>query len=428
MIVEVLTVGTELLLGQIVNSNASDIGRRLAEAGLDHYHQTVVGDNLERISSAIKLAVSRADALVITGGIGPTQDDLTREALCIAAGLPMAFDEEYADRLREQWEARGRTMPDSNLRQAEYPEGAVTLPNPRGSAPGLRIRIGGAEVFAVPGVPAEMRPMVDDYVTPTLREASGEGRGVVVSRVIRTWGESEARVGELLGDLYASSVNPTVAFLASDGEIKVRLTAKAATEEGARTLIDPAEQEVRSTLGSRVFGADGETIESVIFGQLTDRAWTIATAESATGGMIAARITSLPGASDVYKGSVVAYHQDVKLGLLGVATELVSDHGVVSEPVAMAMAEGVAGALGADVGIAVTGSAGPDALDLPVGTMVIAVHTPAAVKARTLLLPGDRERIRTYATTAALHLARLGIAGEWWGAGDGSFWADLLRR
>ncbi len=412
MIVEVLAVGTELLLGQIVNGNAAHVAGRLAEAGFDHYHQAVVGDNVGRAAAAIRQAAARADALIITGGIGPTQDDVTREALCEAAGVPMAFSDDYAARLRDWWARRGREMPETNLRQAEHPQGAELLPNPKGTAPGLRLRYGQCWVFAVPGVPEEMALMLDEQVLPFLLEQAGGERGVLVSRVLRTWGESESRVAALLGDLYDDSENPTVAFLASSGEIKVRLTARAADRAAAGALIAPVEQEVRRRLGPRVFGADDQTVEAVLLGMLQERGWSLATAESATGGMVAARITSVPGASDVFRGSVVAYAADVKEELLGVDVT----GGVVSEETALAMAAGAADGLGADVVIAVTGSAGPDPQEREVGTMVIAVHTPADARARTLRLPGDRERVRTYATTSALHLARLAVAGEWWSA------------
>ncbi len=414
MIVEVLAVGTELLLGQIVNSNAADIGSRLAGAGLDHYHQVVVGDNLQRVAAAIRSAVDRADALVITGGIGPTQDDLTREAICLATGREMAFSEEYAERLRDWWAARGRELPPTNLRQAEYPEGAVQLPNPKGTAPGLRLEVDGTWVFALPGVPQEMLPMIDNEVVPFLVKEAGGDQGVVHSRLLRTWGESESQIAHLLGDLYERSTNPTLAFLASAGEIKIRLTARAAGTDEAVELIAPVEEEVRRRLGPRVFGADGDTIEQVVLRLLEDRGWTLATAESATAGMLASRITSVPGVSAVYQGGVVAYTERLKHDLLGVPVELMAEHGVVSEETAQAMAEGAVSRLGADAAVAVTGSAGPEPLERGVGTMVVAVATLDGTQVRTLQLPGDRERVRVYTATAALHHLRLAVAGERW--------------
>ena len=413
MIVETLAVGTELLLGQIVNSNAADIGSRLADAGLDHYHQVVVGDNVPRIIEAISVAVGRADALIITGGIGPTQDDVTREALAAAAGVPLEFSQSYADRLARWWEERGRVMPESNLRQAWHPHGATMIPNPKGTAPGLRMRVGDCRVFVLPGVPAEMLPMVDIDVIPDLL-TDGEQQGVVVSRIIRTWGESESRIDELLSDLFTESTNPTVAYLASAAEIKVRLTAKASDRDAAKALIAPVEDEVRRRLGARVFGADDHTVERILLTELERRGWTVGTAESATGGMIAAAITSVPGASTSFVGAVVAYDRVVKEAALGVPAALIDEHGVVSEPVALAMADGAARALGADVVVSTTGAAGPDPHGAPVGTMILAVRTPEAARAHTLRMPGDRERVRTYTVTAALHHLRLALAGEWW--------------
>ncbi len=409
MIVETIAVGTELLLGQIVNTNAAQIGSRLADAGLDHFHQTVVGDNLDRVADAIRLGVGRADAVIITGGIGPTKDDLTREAICAATGTELVLDAGYEERLREWWRRRGREMPESNVRQAYRPEGAVLVPNPKGTAPGIRLEWEGKWIFAVPGVPAEMLPMIEDEVIPFLQWSSGGGDAVVVSRIIRTWGESESRVGEMLDDVFEEGQNPTVAFLASSGEIKVRLTAKAETVEAAEALIAPVEDEVRRRMGPRVFGVDGDTIEKVVLDGLEARGWTLATAESATGGLIAARLTGIPGASNVFRGSVVAYAADVKEHALGVDAGLVAEHGIVSEPVALAMAEGTARRLAADVVVATTGAAGPADHGRPAGTMVIAVRTPLRSTARTLRLPGDRERVRAYATTAALHHVRLAL-------------------
>lgn len=422
MIVEVLAVGTELLLGQTVNTNAAVAGARLADAGLDHLHQSVVGDNVGRIAAAVELACTRSDALIITGGIGPTLDDLTREALCRAAGVDMAFSEEYAEELRIRWAARGRRMPESNLRQAQYPEGAVLIRNPKGTAPALRIRIADTWVFAVPGVPAEMVSLVDDEVIPFLLEQQGGGDGVVVSRVVRSWGASESEVGELLADLYEASSNPSLAFLASSGEIKVRLTAKAGDGPAASALIAPLEAQVVERLGTRVFGFDDQTVEVVLLGMLSAKGWSLATAESATGGMVAARLTSIPGSSAVFRGAVVAYHEDVKRDRLGVAAATLEQHGVVSPEVALEMAEGAVANLGADVAVAVTGAAGPEPHGEAPGTMVVAVRTPADARARRLRMPGDRERVRTYTATAALHLARLAVTGSWWREDPSSVW------
>ncbi len=414
MIVETLGVGTELLLGQVVNTNAATIGERLAMAGLDHFHQAVVGDNLERVKDAIGAAVARSDALIITGGLGPTQDDLTREAICRAAEVEMAYSEEHAAHLRRWWARRGREMPDTNLRQAEYPQGAELIDNRKGTAPGLKIRVGDAWVFAVPGVPQEMEPMVDEVVIPFLVGEAGLSGTAIASRVLRTYGESESRIAELLADLFQAAENPSLAYLASDGEISVRLTARAESNTTASDLIEPLEAEVKRRLGSLVFTVGSEPTESIVLRALAERGWTMGTAESATGGLVASRMTRIPGSSVSFRGSIVAYATDLKRALLEVPDAVVSGAGVVSEEAALEMARGGARALGVDVCVAVTGSAGPDPQEQDPGTMILAVRTPESARARTMRLPGDRERVRAYATTAALHLVRLAVGGRWW--------------
>jgi len=410
MIVETVAIGTELLLGQIANTNARDIAARLAENGYSQFNQTVVGDNHVRIKAAVRNAVERSDALIITGGIGPTADDITREVVADVAGVELMRDEEYAHRLRERWTSirADRPFPESNLKQAFRPEGSHIIANHKGSAPGFRARIGDCWVFALPGVPSEMLAMLNEYVLPFLRAETGDGQ-VVVSRILRSFGMSEANVGEELLDLFESSQNPTVAFLASAGEIKIRLTALSDTEASARSLIAPLEDAVRARIGSKIFGADEDTIEQVIRNLLEDRDWTIGTAESATGGSVGRRLTSLPGASATFRGSVVAYASDLKHSILGVSDATLDQHGVVSEPTALAMAEGARSVLGVDVAVAVTGSAGPEPLEQPVGTMIIAVATPQHSIVRTAHMPGDRERVRAYTATAALHLVRRAI-------------------
>ena len=406
---EVVAVGTELLLGQIVNGNAAHIGGALAEHGLDAHYQQVVGDNLERVAGSIRTAVARADAVIVTGGIGPTRDDLTREALCAATGRDMVFDEGYADHLRSWWAARGRVMPESNLRQAEHPEGSELLPNPKGTAPGLFLVHDDTLIFCVPGVPQEMEHLLSAEVIPRILARSG-GASVVVSRMLRTWGESESAVGEALDDLYEGSTNPSVAFLASAGEIKVRITAKASTRAAAEELIEPVASEVIARLAPWYFGTDDDTVHQVILRALEERGWSLGTAESMTGGLVAASLTSVAGSSRHFKGGLVAYDSELKRKLLGV-TDI--DH-VVDMETALEMAQGGRTLLDADVVVAVTGSAGPEPMERPAGTVIVAVATPEDVRARELRMPGDRERVRTYGTTSALHLTRLAITGRWW--------------
>jgi nicotinamide-nucleotide amidase len=409
LIVEVIAVGTELLLGQIVNSNATHIGATLAEHGYDAHFQQVVGDNVGRIAETIELAAGRADAVVITGGIGPTQDDMTREAVCEATGLAMEFSDAYADHLRDWWEQRGRVMPESNLQQAEHPAGAELLLNPKGTAPGLAVDHEGTLIFVVPGVPAEMTHLLQVEILPRLAARSGTS-AVLTSRLLRTWGRSESDVAEILDDIYRGSANPSLAFLASGGEIKIRLTAKADSRSDALAMIEPLENEVRSRLGESVFGTDDETIERVLLRLLNDRGYTIGTAESMTGGLVAAALTSLPGSSAVVRGGLVTYAAELKSRLLGIedTSNLVTVE--TAEQMALAGRE----ALEADVVVSVTGSAGPEPLEKPPGTVVIGVSTPEHTQARELTMVGDRERVRTYAVTSALHLTRLALIGKWW--------------
>ncbi|MGI9585772.1 MAG: competence/damage-inducible protein A [Acidimicrobiia bacterium] len=409
MNVEILAVGTELLLGQIVNSNATAIAVRLADSGFTHRYQAVVGDNRERMDAAIAQAIERSDALIITGGIGPTQDDVTREAVAAAARVPLYFDEEYASEMRARWEARGREFPESNLKQAEYPAGGVPIQNDKGSAPGFRILVDGCWVISLPGVPEEMLTMLDEQVMPFLRIESGTEDGAVVSRVLRSWGMSEAAVGEVLDDLFQGSENPTVAFLASSGVIKIRLTARAATDAQAYELIAPLEAEVRRRMGARLFGADDDTVERIIHRLLLEKGWTIGTAESATAGLVASRLTGEAGSSRTFRGSIGAYAPDVKVALLNVPQTTIDAYGVVSEETASSMAQGARETLGVDVAVAVTGSAGPDPLEVETGTMCVSVVTPTIERTRTFRMPGDRERVRTYTATAALHLVRIAI-------------------
>ncbi|NND84257.1 MAG: CinA family nicotinamide mononucleotide deamidase-related protein, partial [Acidimicrobiia bacterium] len=284
MIVEVIAVGTELLLGQIVNTNATWLGSRIADEGWDAMHQQVVGDNRARLAEAIRVAMGRADAVVLTGGIGPTQDDLTREAMSDATGRPLQFNEEFATELAGWWQRRfGREMPVSNFRQAEYPEGAEQYPNPRGTAPGIGLRHEGTWLFALPGVPPEMQGLFDANVAPRLRAEAGD-LSAIVSRVLHSWGIPESTLGERLDDLFTASTNPSLAFLASSAVIKVRITAKGRTEEEAEALIAPVEDEVRRRLGAAIFAVDRETLPGVVLERCRARGWRLAAAESMTGG------------------------------------------------------------------------------------------------------------------------------------------------
>jgi nicotinamide-nucleotide amidase len=413
--VAVLAVGTELLLGQIIDSNSAWIGGELAAQGIDSLVQVKVGDNVGRIGRQLRQLLRNSDAVIVCGGLGPTHDDLTREAIAEVMGVELIPDEEVAEVIRGLFAARGRRMPDNNLRQALVPEGATVIPQTRGTAPGLICPVGveGAErvVYAVPGVPHEMEEMISRAVIPDLRRRSGE-RATIVSRVLRTWGESESGLNERLDDLIVEldrPDTPTLAFLASGWEgLKVRVTAKGATAEVCRAQLDEWSTRIADRLGPIVFGYDHETMESVVLDMCRSRGWTLATAESVTGGLVGARLTSVAGASDVFRGSLVGYATDVKHSVLGVG-----DGPVVSESAAREMAHGVHLLLGADVNISLTGVAGPTEQDgQPVGTLFVGLVGPGFDEVRQLRLPGQREQMRQFAVIASLDLLRGIIAGH----------------
>jgi nicotinamide-nucleotide amidase len=406
---EVVAVGTELLLGDIANTNAQTIGQELARIGLDCLVHTAVGDNIERIAEAIAGALARADAVVITGGIGPTQDDVTREAIALATDDHLITDPTLRADLEAKFAHLGRPMATINLRQAERPERARSIPNPIGTAPGVLAEHDGKPIYALPGVPHEMIAMLHASVLPDLALRAGSASSIV-SRVVRVAGMTESGVAEALGPTWQrlGPGDATIAFLAGGGEVRVRLTAKAPSEQAAAERLDDVEAEVRHVLGPAVVGGGDESLELVVGRLLAERGWTLATAESVTGGLIAGRITDVPGASATFRGGVVAYATEAKPRTLGVDSELIEKHGVVSGPVARAMASGARGALDADVGLATTGVAGPAELDgTPVGTVVVAVSGPLGDADRMVRLPGERQTIRRLATTTALNLLRL---------------------
>jgi nicotinamide-nucleotide amidase len=410
---EIIGVGTELLLGQIVNTNAAWIGQRLAEVGWDCLRHTVVGDNEERIAAVIRETLDRADAAIITGGLGPTQDDVTREAIAAAAGVRLVRHPELEQWLRDRFAgfARGR-MAAMNLRQADVPGGGRTIDNPVGSAPGLIVEIDGKPVYAVPGVPREMQQMLERVILPDLAARAGEGRAIV-SRTLRTAGLGESLLAERLTPLWESVDNVTMAYLASAGEVRVRLTAVGPTRERALAEIAPVEEALRAELGDAVYGMDDESLEAAVGRLLRSSGHTLACAESLTGGLVGGRITVVAGASDYYRGGVVAYNDEAKATVLGVDRDLLAEHGPVSEPVAAAMAEGVRRLFGATVGLATTGVAGPtEQGGQPVGTVWLAVAGADSTVTQPLRAPGDRAQVRAWATTGALDLVRRHLEGK----------------
>ena len=402
-----VAVGTELLLGQIVDTNSSWIGQALAEAGIDSHLQVKVGDNLERIVDVLRLALDRNDAVVVCGGLGPTQDDITREAIAAVMGVGLRRDEDVLTRIKEMFAARGREMAANNARQADVPEGAEVIPQTRGTAPGLICPVGEKVVYAVPGVPHEMTDMIERAVVPDLQRRSGT-RAAIVSRTLRTWGLAESTLAEVVAPrleaLDGRGGNPTIAFLASGIEgIKVRVTAKAPDRAAAVALLDAEERELRAILGDLVFGIDDQSMEHAVGTRLLAAGLTLAVAESLTGGLVASRLVNVPGSGDWFKGGVVAYDSEVKFSVLGVPRGP-----VVSAVAAVAMAEGVRRLTGADVGLATTGVAGPDTQEgQPVGTVFLGMALPDQEAGATEVhLPGDRDRVRQFATISLLDQVR----------------------
>jgi nicotinamide-nucleotide amidase len=407
MRIEVVAVGTELLLGQIADTNSAWIGEHLATSGIDsHFHQAV-GDNHARIVLAIRTALARSDGVVVCGGLGPTQDDITREAIAEVMNVEIDRDESLVDAIRQAFSARNREMPESNLRQADVPHGATPIRQVMGTAPGLICPVGQKVVYALPGVPYEMAEMFERAVLPDLRARSGDP-ATIVSRVVRVWGLSESGLADLLAPrliaLDAAGGNPTIAFLASGIEgIKVRITAKAADRSTADLMLEEEVKKVVALVGEPVFSTDDSSMEVEVARLLVARNLTLAVAESLTGGLVSSRLVDVEGASGWFKGSIVAYDSEVKYSLLDVPRGP-----VVSEQAATAMASNVTRTLGSDVGLALTGVAGPTEQDgMPPGTVFVAIalpgREPECVEAR---LPGDRQRIRQYASISALDLLR----------------------
>jgi nicotinamide-nucleotide amidase len=422
MRIEIVAVGTELLLGQIADTNSAWLGDRLASAGVtSHFHQAV-GDNHERITLALRTALARSDGIIVCGGLGPTQDDITREAIADVMGVELVRDQNIVDLITAFFGALGRTMSANNLRQADVPVGATLIPQVMGTAPGLICPLGNKVIYAVPGVPHEMAEMFDRGILPDLRARMAEAgeEAVIVSRVLRTWGASESGLAEALqgridvldavdddaDGVPAGSV--TLAFLASGIEgIKVRITARAATLAEGTALLDREEkavrQEIEVGLGDIVFGIDDESMEVAVAAELRARGITLGVAESLTGGLIASRLVNVPGASAWFRGGVVAYHEQVKFDLLGVPAGP-----VVSAAAAVAMAEGVCRATGSDVGLGITGVAGPEEQEgVAPGSVFVGLAFPGVTTVTSELhLPGDRERVRQYGAISALDLLR----------------------
>ena len=404
---EILTIGTEILLGDLVDTNSAWISGRLANLGVSLFRHTTVGDNRQRITAALLEAASRADLVITTGGLGPTSDDLTNECLGVAAGRKMVEYPEARRHVDEMFRRFGRKPTPSNYKQALFPEGAKLIPNPVGTAMGAMLELDGALVATFPGVPGEMRSMFEETLEPLVRERS---EGSIVSRTLWFTGIGESALAEKVQDLLDAS-DPTVAPLAGQGKVRLRVTTRAATPEEAEKKIEPVAEEILARLGDYYFGEDDETLESAIGKLLTQKGATLALAESCTGGLLAKRLTDQAGSSAYFMEGLVTYSNESKEQLLGVPHETIVEHGAVSEPVAKAMAEGVRKIGGTDYGLSVTGVAGPDGgtEEKPVGLVFVGISDEGGTTAEKLDLSAwrrSREAIRERSANRAFDILR----------------------
>lgn len=402
---EILAVGTEILLGDIVNTNSQYIAKRLADLGISVYHQSVVGDNPERLLEAYRLAFSRVDLVIATGGLGPTKDDLTKEIAFEYFGKKSVVHEASLKIIEGYFKDMNRPMAQSNKKQAYFPADAVILPNNNGTAPGCIIEENGKIIALLPGPPWEMKPMFEEAVVPYLQKFQ---QGVLVSKVLRVVGVGESSAAEMIEDILDNQTNPTVAPYAKAGEMTFRITAKANTEDEGIRLMAPMEAEIRSRLGNNIYGEGNITLENVLGEMLINRKLTIATAESCTGGMVASALINYPGISSAFMEGAVTYSNDAKINRLGVKRETLDKYGAVSSEVAAEMAQGIAKTAGTNIGISTTGIAGPDggSAEKPVGLVYIGFYMNGKAKTKMLKLSGNRQKIRERATMQLLDLVR----------------------
>jgi nicotinamide-nucleotide amidase len=402
---EIVSIGTEILLGEIIDTNSAYIAERLPALGIDVYYKHVVGDNLGRLAEVIGRARERADLVITTGGLGPTEDDLTREAIAAVHGEQTAVDPELEKWLRDLYKRRGNVMPERNIKQTWLIPSARAIPNPRGTAPGWWAERDGKIVIAMPGPPSEMNRMWEEEVSPELAKRSTGT--VLIKRTLKTAGLGESNVDEMISHLLKGN-NPSIGLYARADGVHVRMGAKAATPEEARALIAPVEAQVRAILQPHVWGADDDTFESVVGETLVQRGLTLAAMESCTGGLFADTITNVPGSSRYFRGGIVSYATEVKQ-IMGVDAAVISKHGVVSAETAAAMAAAVRQRLGADIGIGITGVAGPDPQDgVPVGQVFIALDGGEKVASQALAFQFNQSRvaIKRRAVTQAIMLLR----------------------
>ncbi|MDR0490992.1 MAG: competence/damage-inducible protein A [Oscillospiraceae bacterium] len=404
---EIIAVGTELLLGNTVNTDARDVSLALSELGINVYFHTVVGDNPERLTQAVDIAKGRADVIITTGGLGPTYDDLTKQTLAKAFGKKLVFNDAVADKIREFFKKRlnNMEMTENNLQQAELPEGCVIFDNGVGTAPGCAFESEGKHVLMLPGPPRECRAMLETCVVPYLKNLSESG---IYSHNIHIFGLGESAVEAKLRDLMEDLKNPTLAPYAKDGEVMLRLTAKAGSRDEAEALMAPVLETVRGTLGDIIYGIDTDSLENTAAGLLQHRGMRLAVAESCTGGLLSKRLTDIPGISKVFPGGFVTYSSESKTSLLGIDPELIKEKGAVSRETALAMADGARKRLGADIGVGITGIAGPDGdgSGIEPGTVFAALTTQETSFCRAIRLFRDRDRIRIGAASHALDMIR----------------------
>jgi len=398
MTAEIFCIGTEVLIGDIVNTNAAYIARRLSEAGINVYYHSVCGDNNGRMKECLDLALSRSDLVITTGGLGPTYDDITKEMVAEKFGLPLILNEEILERLTGYFEKSGRVMTENNKKQAFIPQGAHVFPNMFGTADGIAVTNNNKTVIMLPGPPREMKPMLDNQVIPYLAANTDH---ILVSSNVSIFGMGESSVENALANLMKTSTNPTVAPYCGNGEVRLRVTARGKDEKEARALIAPVVDKIKEVIGSFVYGVDVPSIESVVVEKLNERHMTVAFAESCTGGLISKRITDVPGASEVFGFGFCTYANEAKMKILGVKEETLAAHGAVSEETASEMAQGALKVSGADIAVAVTGIAGPGGgtPEKPVGLVYMGVATKDGVSVKKLLLAQhkghDRDFVRT---------------------------------
>ena len=410
---ELIAVGTELLLGNIANTDAQMLSKELSALGINVYYHTVVGDNPQRLQSAVEIARTRSDLIITTGGLGPTCDDLTKNVLAECFGKKLVFNREAALRMEAYFKKlhpESGKMTENNYQQAYLPEGCVPFQNDWGTAPGCGFESDGVRVIMLPGPPSECGPMFRERAVPYLQDWTD---GVILSRTLRIFGMGESAVEDQLREHMNAMKNPTLAPYAKEGEVELRLTARAEDEETARALMAPAEAALIKRFGDLVYGVDVPSLEAVCLELLKEKGLTVSVAESCTGGLLAQRFTDLPGASAAFKGGVVSYWSQVKHDVLGVPNDLLFQYGAVSDPVARAMAEGVRTLMGSDLALSVTGVAGPDSDERgnPVGLVYVAVAGQGETYVRVVHAAGPRNRVRTVAASHALDLLRRRLTG-----------------